>query len=140
MITSAQALHRYGPPESEKFMVLYDVPTEWELGAIPKRVYCNREMQPLLHKAFGMIVAKGLAELIRTWDGCFQIRNKRGAYSPSLHSWGLAIDINAAWNRFGKHPTMDSRLVECFDKCGFDWGGEWTNPDGMHFQMRTFPK
>lgn len=139
MITSAQCLRRYGPPETEKFMVLYDVPTEWEIGAIPKRVYCNKELQPRLHKALGLVVERGLAPLVRSWDGCFQLRNKRGAYSASLHSWGLAVDFNAAWNRFQHTPTMDPRLVACFEESEFDWGGRWTKPDGMHFQLRAFP-
>jgi hypothetical protein len=57
----------------------------------------------------------------------------------SLHSWGLAIDINAATNRFGGKPTMSAELVKCFTDAGFDWGGVWSNPDGMHFQLARFP-
>lgn len=140
MINSAQCLRRYGRPQDEKHMVLYDVPTEWELYAIPRRVYCNKDIKLLLHKAFGLVVNRDLAHLIRTWDGCFNIRSKRGAYSPSLHSWGVAVDFNAAWNRFGQPPSMDPRLVACFTESGFDWGGLWTKPDGMHFQLREFPK
>jgi len=135
MITSQQALKKYGPPETEKFMVLWDVPTELEHGAIPKRIYCNRDLVAPLGIAFANVISRGLVAQIRTWDGCFNIRRKRGATSSSLHSWGIAIDINAAWNQFGKQPTMSPELVKCFTDAGFDWGGTWSKPDGMHFQL-----
>jgi len=135
MITSQQALKKYGPPETEKFMVLWDVPSELEHGAIPKRIYCNRDLVAPLGIAFANVISKGLVAQIRTWDGCFNIRRKRGASNSSLHSWGIAIDINAAWNQFGKQPTMSPELVKCFTDAGFDWGGTWSKPDGMHFQL-----
>jgi len=135
MITSQQALKKYGPSETEKFMVLWDVPSELEHGAIPKRIYCNRDLVAPLGIAFANVISKGLVAQIRTWDGCFNIRRKRGASSSSLHSWGIAIDINAAWNQFGKQPTMSPELVKCFTDAGFDWGGTWSKPDGMHFQL-----
>jgi hypothetical protein len=30
---------------------------------------------------------------------------------------------------------MSPELVACFKDAGFDWGGEWSKPDGMHFQL-----
>lgn len=135
MITSAECLRVIGPPELEKDMVLWDVPAELELGVIPKRLYCNKRMVAPLISAFKNIINRGLVGQLKTWDGCFNIRKKRGAGSPSLHSWGLAIDINAAWNGFGKPPTMSKELVACFTDAGFDWGGLWGKADGMHFQL-----
>ena len=135
MVTSQDCLKKYGPPETEKFMVLWDVPTELEHGAIPRKIYCNRDLIIPLSGAFTNVVRRGLVAEIRTWDGCFNIRRKRGATSSSLHSWGIAIDINAAWNGFGKTPTMSPELVKCFTDAGFDWGGTWKKPDGMHFQL-----
>lgn len=135
MITSQHALAKYGNPFLESSMVLWDVPTEIELGVIPKKVYCNKDMVKHLEQAFKNIISRGLISQLKTWDGCFNIRKKRGAQSQSLHSWGLAIDINAAWNRFGEPPTMSKELVQCFTDAGFDWGGTWKKPDGMHFQL-----
>jgi hypothetical protein len=116
-------------------MVVWDVPTELEHGAIPKRIYCNRDLIGPLGQAFANVISRGLVAEIRTWDGCFNIRRKRGGTTSSLHSWGIAIDINAAWNGFGKTPTMSKELVKCFTDAGFDWGGDWTKKDGMHFQL-----
>ena len=139
MLTSKQCLAKYGPPEKESNMVLWDVPAYLELGVIPKRVYCNRDLIRPLSQAFLNIINRGLVDQLKTWDGCFNIRKKRGAASSSLHSWGVAIDINAAWNGFGKRPTMSAELVKCFTDAGFDWGGAWTKPDGMHFQLKELP-
>ena len=139
MITSAQAQARYGSPDSEKAMVLFHVPDALQHGHIPARIYCNRDLVTPLTKAFENIHNRGLGEQIKTWDGCFQIRRKRGGGTPSLHSWGLAVDINAAWNGFGKKPAMGAELVKAFTDAGFDWGGTWTKPDGMHFQLARFP-
>jgi hypothetical protein len=140
MITSAQCLERYGKPELEKDMVLFDVPKELELGVIPKRVYCNKDLVKPLTQAFKNIIDRGLVDQLKTWDGCFNIRNKKSGLSPSLHSWGFAIDINAAWNGFNKKPTMSKELVQCFKDAGFEWGGDWKVKDGMHFQLKEFPK
>ena len=52
-------------------------------------------------------------ELKRYLEGT--IDGKRGnADSMSLHSWGVAIDVNAAWNGFGKKPTLSTGFVKCF--------------------------
>ena len=139
MITSSQCLTRYGAPEKEAHMVLWDVPAELEIGVIPKRIYCNRDLVKPLEQAFrNLIKTKAVLEL-KTWDGCFNIRRKRGAATASLHSWGVAIDVNAAWNKFGAPPMLSLAFVKCFTDAGFDWGGRWAKPDGMHFQLSRFP-
>lgn len=139
MITSAEALKRYGEPEKEAAMALWDVPTYLEVGAIPRRLYCNRDLVKPLTAALENLIKRGLVAELKTWDGCFNIRKKRGASTASLHSWGIAIDVNAAWNGFGKPPTLSAAFVKCFTDAGFDWGGKWSKPDGMHFQLARFP-
>ena len=139
MLTAAMCQKKYGDPETEKFMTVWVVPTELEIGVIPKKVYCNRDLVKPLEQAFRNLIKTGFIKELKTWDGCFNIRKKRGASSPSLHSWGVAIDVNAAWNGFGKPPTLSAGFVKCFTDAGFDWGGSWTKPDGMHFQLKTLP-
>jgi hypothetical protein len=53
----------------------------------------------------------------------------------SLHSWGIAVDVNAFSNGLGKEPTLSAGFVKCFTDAGFDWGGVWKRKDGMHFQL-----
>jgi hypothetical protein len=116
-------------------MTLWDVPTNLEIGVIPKRLYCNRLMIAPLTQAFTKLIQRGLIGELKTWDGCFNVRKKRGLASQSLHSWGIAIDVNAAWNGLGQKPTLSPEFVKCFTDAGFHWGGTWTRSDGMHFQL-----
>lgn len=138
-VTSAQAKAKYGAPELERAMVLWDVPSDLEIGAIPKRLYCNRDMVKPLSVAFRNLIEREKVGELVTWDGCFNIRRKRGGISASLHSWGLAIDVNAAYNRMGRNPTLSPGFVKCFTDAGFEWGGNWTVKDGMHFQLARLP-
>lgn len=135
LVTSADCWNKYGNPFKEKWMTVWVVPNYLQMGPIPKKIYCNKDLIQPLTQAFENIQKEGISSELKTWDGCFNIRSKRGAKSMSLHSWGIAIDINASWNRFGKKPTMSKELVKCFTDAGFDWGGNWKTPDGMHFQL-----
>lgn len=136
ILTHLDCMEKYGSPEKESHMVLWDVPTYLEIGVIPKRLYCNKDMLSPLTAAFDSLIRSGCVKELKTWDGCFNIRSKRNGGTPSLHSWGVAVDVNAAWNRMGKPPTLTDSFVRCFTDAGFDWGGTWTRPDGMHFQLK----
>ena len=137
MVTSANCYKKYGNPIRENNMTVWVVPNYLQMSVVPKKIYCNEDLVIPLTNAFENILERGVKDQIKTWDGCFNIRDKRASSNLSLHSWGIAIDINAAWNRFGKKPTMSPELVKCFIDAGFDWGGVWKAPytDGMHFQL-----
>lgn len=136
MVTSNQALKKYGQPSaSNPNMVVWDVPAELEIGMIPKKIYCNKDMVKPLSLAFKKLIDTKAVNELKTWDGCFNIRNKRGLSSMSLHSWGIAVDVNAFENGLNQTPKLSKQFVECFTTSGFDWGGTWTRKDGMHFQL-----
>lgn len=137
MVTSAQALKKYGDPTKESSMVVWDIPGHLEVGVIPKKLYCNKDMVVPLSQAFTNLISRGKVVELKTFDGCFNIRKKRGLSSMSLHSWGIAIDVNAAWNQLNMTPTLSAEFVKCFTDAGFDWGGTWTRKDGMHFQLKS---
>lgn len=138
MLTSAQALAKFGDPKlnEAKHMVMWDVPTALEIGVIPKKLYCNRAIVLPLEQAFKNLIATDFVDELKTWDGCFNIRPMKGKKTlPSLHSWGLAIDLNAAWNGYNKPTNLSAGFVKCFKDAGFDWGGDWSIKDGMHMQL-----
>ena len=136
MVTSQQALKKYGTPAiNNPHLVLWDVPKELEIGLIPKRIYCNKDLIGPLSEAFKKLIETKAVNELKTWDGCFNIRKKRGLSSMSLHSWGLAVDMNAFENGLGQTPKLSKQFVECFTSSGFDWGGIWQRKDGMHFQL-----
>lgn len=141
MVSTKECIDKWGNPKNFNegtFMELYDIPEEinQKIPELPNRVYCNKLLKAPLENALKNIIDRCLTDEIKTWDGCFNIRKKRGFNSWSLHSWGIAIDINAAWNQLGKEPQMSPELVQCFTDEGFDWGGDWNRKDGMHFQLK----
>lgn len=97
-------------------------------------------------RVFTAIADAGLAHVIRTCAGTFVPRHK--GWDPnrglSSHSWGIAIDLNVAWNGYGATPaplgSLGSvrELVPLFEAEGFAWGGHFTPQticDGMHFEL-----
>jgi len=139
MVTSKQCFDKFGDPlttnDEGKYMVMWDVPPTLEIGVIPKRLYCNKLMIQPLTTAFSNLISRNVVQELKTWDGCFNIRKKRGLASMSLHSWGLAIDVNAAWNGLGMESKLSPEFVKCFTDAGFHWGGQWSRKDPMHFQL-----
>ena len=105
-------------------------------------VRCHRLFLPQLHAALREVKRRGLATKINQYSGCYYPRfigsDPNGRLSH--HSWGIAVDINAAENRFGASPTMDPRIVAIFENNGFIWGGRWLVPDGMHLEWWEEPR
>jgi hypothetical protein len=99
------------------------------------RIYGHEALEQPLRQAFDLLCARGLAGELKTYDGCFCIRKMRGGNNYSVHSWGLAVDFNAAQNPFGGEITFSDELILCFAEAGFEAGALWSKPDGMHFQI-----
>jgi hypothetical protein len=103
---------------------------------------CHRAMVPQLIAALQQVIDEGLYDHLEPgqYGGCFSPRHKM--FNPnrglSMHAWGLAIDFNVFDNAYGAEPQMDPRIVEIFERWGFRWGGHWSTPDGMHFEVERF--
>jgi hypothetical protein len=139
MVTPSACLRKYGDPQKRNNIVIWEMPVEIvkQIPCLPAKIYCNKDLIIPLANALKSIINKGLTKELKTWDGCFNIRTMRGSQSMSLHSWGIAVDVNAATNQLGKMPTLSAAFVKCFTDAGFDWGGTWIRKDGMHFQLKN---
>lgn len=151
MVTSTQCLKKYGDPNLLKTQTTHFVVWEVDLdireafdnvyfsavGTIgfPKKIFVNKDFQPILEKSLRNLMERGLTKELKTWDGCFIIRTKRALTSLSLHSWAIAVDVNRAENDLNMIPKLSPQFVKCFTDAGCDWGGNWTRKDGMHFQI-----
>jgi hypothetical protein len=151
MVTSTQALKKYGDPNlastQAKWFELWQVEKDIQdafshvrfsaLGTIgfPKRIFINKDFKPVLEKALRNLIDRGLSKELKTWDGVFIIRTKRALSSLSLHSWAIAVDVNASENQLNMIPKLSAEFVKCFTDAGCDWGGTWKRKDGMHFQI-----
>ena len=110
-------------------------------GSVPilGTVTCHRLMFPQLQAALTEVSNAGLAQEVRSSDygGCFVPRfiDRDPGKPLSMHAFGLAVDLNTTTNQLGSRGDMDPRVVEIFDKWGFVWGGRWSRPDPMHFEL-----
>ncbi|HEU0132553.1 MAG TPA: M15 family metallopeptidase [Mycobacteriales bacterium] len=108
-------------------------------GTVPilGRVTCHRLMLPQLRAALAEVQAAGLGDLVHSYDGCYVPRfiERDPSHPISLHTWGIAIDLDAASNQRGGRGTMDARVVAIFKRWGFRWGGDWSYTDPMHFEL-----
>jgi hypothetical protein len=99
----------------------------------------NKGMLPQLRAALDEVVQRGLAGTIHRneYGGCYVPRFI--AHDPakglSLHSWGMAVDLNVPGNLRGTTGQLDRRVVGIFKRWGFAWGGDWNYTDPMHFEM-----
>ena len=102
------------------------------------RITCHRLMWEPLVGVLNQIIEEGLEsglsrEQFISSGGCYaprRISRFDSGGSISRHAWGIAIDINT---RTGYKP----RIVEIFNDWGYAWGGTWTSPDAMHFELRS---
>lgn len=95
-----------------------------------------------LQEFFVAIEKNNLLHLVMTYGGSYYPRFVRGSRTVlSNHSYGTAFDINVAWNGLGKTPALVGEtgsvreLVTLANQFGFYWGGHFSRPDGMHFEV-----
>ena len=71
------------------------------------------------------------------FGGSFNFRLMRGLGRLSMHAYGCAIDIDPERNGLGvlrSHLRDCPQVLNAFAVEGWIWGGNWSRPDGMHFQ------
>ena len=127
----------YGDPHSTDFASTYLVSNQHTIaGGKVISVTSHVAIADKLHAVFADLIAAGRIDLIQSYDGCYVLRQIRGVAKPSLHSWGLAIDVNAAEFPLGSLKQQDPVLIEAFSNHGFFWGGDFRlRKDPMHFQL-----
>jgi hypothetical protein len=104
------------------------------LGSTVTYIRANRLMRKPLVAALVCIRQNNLEAFVHTFDGAYCYRNIAGTNRLSAHASGMAIDLNARWNRRGNYSTLHPGIVTCFKEAGFKWGGDWKHKDAMHFE------
>ena len=104
-----------------------------------KKVYLNKDIENPLRDALTACLALNDGYCIQHL-GCFAPRAKRGHPDQmSLHSWGIAVDINADQNPRGNPMVRDipDAWVHAFEAVGWTWGGRFPTADPMHLQFAS---
>lgn len=114
-----------------------------DVGGI--RLSVRREVAPLFAGFIAEIVKQGYDLTRRADDWGYVCRYIRGYEEQKIlsnHSWGLAIDLNAADHPLGQRGTGVPRfVVEAAYDHGLYWGGDYkTRPDEMHFEYLGTPQ
>ncbi len=104
------------------------------------RAQCHVGVVGDLSAALAEVAAAGLASAIEvananTYGGCYNPRYSRTSGFLSRHAYGMALDTNTVSNCMGcRPPKMNCDVVRIFRRHGFAWGGNFRQPDGMHFE------
>lgn len=75
----------------------------------------------------------------------YAYRNVRSGSRLSNHSSGTAVDVDAAEHPLGKAGTYTAaevarihRIVNTECKGLVTWGGDWSRPDEMHYEIKNY--
>ncbi len=90
---------------------------------------------------------KHLRDFVLNPDGAYNWRKIANSNNISVHSFGIALDINVKnsnywlWDKgtnkkYKYKNQIPLEIVEIFEKHGFIWGGRWYHYDTMHFEYR----
>lgn len=101
---------------------------------------CAESLLRVFNNLFQVYPTEGMRKRagIIVYDGLYNPRRMRGGSAWSMHSWAIAIDLNAAKNGNLTHwptaATMPIEVMECFGREGWTSAGAFWSRDSMHFQ------
>jgi hypothetical protein len=144
----------YGPaggPECTVGKVISPVPfvLSWDRAKVVRAFGCHRKIEAALNGIFRESVAHyGEARFVELglniFGGCFNVRKMRNSGAMSMHSWGIAVDLDPDRNQlnWGRDRAVFARPeYEAFWKIVEAKGavslGRVRNFDWMHFQFAT---
>lgn len=153
-MTTKQAIRRFGVPNVtgagylERVTLPYPMRIAWDIDTTVTTMMCHKLVKDNflgvfndILKAYGEEKIKKLG--IDLFGGCFNYRKKRNSSSFSMHSWGIAIDLDPARNTL-KETSATARfarpeykkMIDAFYKNGFISLGREFNYDWMHFEIK----
>lgn len=152
MLTTAQAIKKYGTPNVEgTYLVTVTVPfplrIAWDVKTTTTKLRCHKLVADKflavfkeLLEVYGYDKIKELG--IDLYGGCFNFRKMRGGSEWSKHAFGIAIDLDPARNTL-KETSRTARfarpeykqMIDIFYKHGFISLGREKDYDWMHFEI-----
>lgn len=124
----------------------YPMRIAWDTKSIVRRFRCHTLVEKPLERIFAATLAHyGQAEITRLgldlFGGCYNFRKMRGGNAWSLHSWGIAVDLDPTRNqlRWNKSKAVFARpeyvpFWQIVEAEGFTSLGRRYDFDWMHFE------
>lgn len=136
MFDMGQSDASWGPgwPHGAQGQVV-DLAFKGQMGTVHFPAGIRKELEPLAQ----ILLAETERRHYKIHPGwCWGYANRpiAGTNIPSNHSRGTALDINAPENGYGDTtPAFPTIIIrEVWNECGWEWGGDWSNHDGMHVE------
>jgi len=125
----------------------YPLVIAWDKRKTVKEFSCHKLVKPALERIFQRTLDHYGYEKIKDlnlhlWGGCLNVRKVRGGSSYSMHSWGIAVDLDPdnnqlKWN--SKQATFAKPAYNRFWEFVYDEGaislGKERDYDWMHLQF-----
>lgn len=156
MKTTKDFIAKFGNPTQDGKLYLktaiipFPLRIAWDKEHTVTHIKCHKDIVEPLQNVFADILKvygyEKIKELgIDLFGGCFNFRKMRGGSSYSVHSWGLAIDLDPERNLL-KETSKTARfarpeykaMIGIFYKHGFVSLGVEKNYDWMHFEWAKF--
>ncbi len=79
------------------------------------KITIHQEAADRFNAAFDRIAAANLSHLVLSCPGAFVPRHRAGiqAVGSARIPWGVAIDLNVAWNSYGAEPAPSAPMARC---------------------------
>lgn len=139
-------ISKYGVPSEDyksKYCEMWEISKDFPwtkdvlvYGKPWNKIFINKDFKRKLSVAFTNLEKAGLHKEIKTFDGCYVLRQVRGKNAISLHSWAMAIDFNSETEKLGQEYTnWSGQFIGIMKAAGIYWGGDWRRKDPMHFAL-----
>lgn len=149
--TQANVRAFYGEPGGPACTAgMVDLPYRMRIAWAPKDTITRFRCHTKVEKAFERIFAATLTHYgeskiqalgLDLFGGCYNLRQMRGGKSWSMHSWGIAVDLDPARNqlKWGRDRAVFAKpdyakFWEIVESEGMLSLGRVRNCDWMHFQ------
>src|SRR5260370_8479294 len=137
-----EIIHTYGSLDDPQFeanqIVSFDLPYTLRYEGQPvKHSRCHKVAVDSFVQALKNVQAAGLADQFVEYNGIYARRPIRGQAShPSLHSWGVAIDMGASTHPLGSSASWPQGILDSFPSAGFFWRGNFKPQNApIHFPL-----
>lgn len=147
--TEAEVPEFFGPVGQNQVRVELPYPLRiaWNLSQSLTGFSCHEKVRDPIHRIFSRTLeAYGITRIqelrLDLFGGCLNVRQKRGGSAWSMHSWGIAVDMDPEHNQltWGKdRASLAQPVYNNYWRFVEDEGaislGRTRNYDWMHFQF-----